>query len=78
MRLSEIPGAREHEWYGEWIRMYESDEFGAVAQWQIQWLFHLTALGLYLIRLILHVLKSVLLFYFAPSVVNNIPIFWPI
>ncbi|KMK75905.1 thiaminase II [Alkalihalobacillus pseudalcaliphilus] len=43
LRLSEIPGAREHEWYGEWIRMYESDEFGAVAQWQIQLIDELTA-----------------------------------
>ncbi|MFC4322600.1 thiaminase II [Litchfieldia salsa] len=33
--LSEIPGAAEHELYGEWISMYSSDEFGTLAQWCI-------------------------------------------
>lgn len=33
--LSEIPGAAEHELYGEWISMYASDEFGALAEWCI-------------------------------------------
>ncbi|GAF66012.1 transcriptional regulator [Bacillus sp. TS-2] len=34
-KLSEIPGAMEHEWYGEWVQMYQSPEFGEVASWQI-------------------------------------------
>ncbi|MGF7035604.1 thiaminase/transcriptional activator TenA [Paenibacillus mucilaginosus] len=33
--LSRIPGAADHEDYGEWIRMYSSEEFGALAQWCI-------------------------------------------
>lgn len=31
--LSEIPGAIDHELYGEWIKMYSSTEFGELAQW---------------------------------------------
>ncbi|MDF2963973.1 MAG: Transcriptional activator tenA [Paenibacillus sp.] len=31
--LNEIPGAADHEYYGEWIRMYSSDEFGTLAKW---------------------------------------------
>ncbi|WP_067726851.1 thiaminase II [Oceanobacillus damuensis] len=33
--LSEIPGAKDHELYGEWITMYSSKEFGQSAQWCI-------------------------------------------
>ena len=33
--LNEEPGASEHEFYGEWIRMYASDEFGKLANWCI-------------------------------------------
>ncbi|SES90715.1 thiaminase (transcriptional activator TenA) [Oceanobacillus limi] len=40
--LNEIPGASEHEFYGEWIKMYSSEEFGQVAQWCIDLLDDLT------------------------------------
>ncbi|WP_413380091.1 thiaminase II [Alkalihalobacillus sp. 1P02AB] len=40
--LSEIPGAMEHEWYGEWVTMYQSPEFGEVAKWQVDLLDQLT------------------------------------
>ncbi|MBM7570609.1 thiaminase II [Aquibacillus albus] len=40
--LNEIPGASEHEFYGEWIKMYSSEEFGQVAQWCIDLLDELT------------------------------------
>ncbi|PZE20550.1 thiaminase II [Paenibacillus xerothermodurans] len=33
--LSSIPGASDHALYGEWIRMYSSEEFGGLAQWCI-------------------------------------------
>lgn len=33
--LSKRPGAADHELYGEWIRMYASEEFGQLAQWCI-------------------------------------------
>lgn len=33
--LSEIPGAKDHEFYGEWITMYSSKEFGQSARWCI-------------------------------------------
>ncbi len=33
--LSEIPGALDHELYGDWIKMYSSEEFGEHAQWCI-------------------------------------------
>jgi thiaminase/transcriptional activator TenA len=33
--LSQIPGASNHELFGEWISMYSSDEFGALATWCI-------------------------------------------
>jgi thiaminase (transcriptional activator TenA) len=33
--LSEIPGALDHELYGDWIEMYSSEEFGEHAQWCI-------------------------------------------
>ncbi|MGJ9382976.1 thiaminase II [Salipaludibacillus sp. CF4.18] len=34
--LSEIPGAKEHDFYGEWIQMYSSEEFGQLAEWCIE------------------------------------------
>jgi thiaminase/transcriptional activator TenA len=34
-KLAEIPGAREHDLYGEWVRTYSSPEFGALAEWLI-------------------------------------------
>lgn len=33
--LSKRPGAADHELYGEWIRMYASEEFGQLAKWCI-------------------------------------------
>ncbi|MBB6450124.1 thiaminase/transcriptional activator TenA [Geomicrobium halophilum] len=35
LQLAKIPGATEHEQYGEWVRMYASDEFGEIAEWLI-------------------------------------------
>ena len=40
--LSEIPGAIDHEFYGDWIKMYSSKEFGQTAQWCIDLLDKLT------------------------------------
>ena len=40
--LNEIPGASEHEFYGEWIKMYSSKEFGDLAIWTIDLLDRLT------------------------------------
>lgn len=40
--LSEIPGASEHELYGEWINNYASEEFGTLAIWCIDLLDELT------------------------------------
>jgi len=34
-RLAQIPGALEHELYGEWVRTYSSPEFGELAEWLI-------------------------------------------
>ncbi|USG68204.1 thiaminase II [Brevibacillus ruminantium] len=34
-RLAMIEGAIEHEWYGDWVRTYSSEEFGELAQWLI-------------------------------------------
>lgn len=34
--LSKNPGAKDHEFYGEWISMYSSEEFGELATWCIQ------------------------------------------
>jgi thiaminase/transcriptional activator TenA len=34
--LNEYEGANEHEFYGEWISMYASDEFGKLAKWCIE------------------------------------------
>ena len=33
--LSKIPGSTEHEFYGEWVKMYASDEFGQLSLWLI-------------------------------------------
>ncbi|WP_078543674.1 thiaminase II [Litchfieldia alkalitelluris] len=41
--LNEIPGASDHEFYGEWISMYASDEFGSLAQWCISLMDELAA-----------------------------------
>ncbi|AXF56975.1 thiaminase II [Salicibibacter kimchii] len=35
LELAKIPGATEHEQYGEWVRMYASDEFGDIGNWLI-------------------------------------------
>ncbi|MDV2683031.1 thiaminase II [Alkalihalophilus lindianensis] len=35
-KLAEIPGAMEHEFYGEWVTMYQSEEFGEIADWLIK------------------------------------------
>jgi thiaminase (transcriptional activator TenA) len=35
MLVREYPGAEEHPLYGEWVTMYSSDEFGALAAWLI-------------------------------------------
>ncbi|MFC0472583.1 thiaminase II [Halalkalibacter kiskunsagensis] len=40
--LNERPGANEHEFYGEWIQMYSSEEFGELAHWCIDLLDTLT------------------------------------
>lgn len=40
--LNEIPGASENEFYGEWIQMYSSKEFGQLAIWCIDLLDQLT------------------------------------
>lgn len=40
--LSELPGASEHEFYGEWVKMYSSEGFGNHAQWCINLLDELT------------------------------------
>jgi thiaminase (transcriptional activator TenA) len=42
--LNDIPGASDHELYGEWIKMYSSFEFGQLAQWCIELMDDLTAL----------------------------------
>lgn len=34
--LAEIPGAKDHELYGDWVKMYSSEEFGQTAQWCIE------------------------------------------
>ena len=40
--LNDIPGAADHEFYGEWVQMYSSEEFGALAMWCIELLDSLT------------------------------------
>jgi len=34
-RLAAVEGALEHELYGDWVRMYSSEEFGELATWLI-------------------------------------------
>ncbi|MFE5317934.1 thiaminase II [Paenibacillus sp. NPDC056579] len=41
--LSDVPGALDHPYYGEWIRMYSSDDFGSLAIWCIGLLDDLAA-----------------------------------
>lgn len=41
--LSQIPGAIDHDLYGEWIKMYSSAEFGEHAKWCIDLLDRLAA-----------------------------------
>ncbi len=41
--LYAIPGAADHELYGDWIHMYASEEFGQLAQWCIDLLDEHTA-----------------------------------
>lgn len=36
------PSAREHHYYGDWVKMYSSDDFGALALWLIKLLNELT------------------------------------
>lgn len=33
--LAQISGAKDHELYGDWVRMYSSEEFGQSAKWCI-------------------------------------------
>lgn len=40
--MIKYPVSSEHPFYGEWIRMYASDEFGSLAQWLIEELDRLT------------------------------------
>lgn len=40
--LSAIPGAAEHELYGEWITMYSSHEFGELTVWCLDLMNELT------------------------------------
>lgn len=40
--LSRLPGASEHAYYGDWIKMYSSKEFGELAEWCIGLLDQLT------------------------------------
>jgi thiaminase/transcriptional activator TenA len=40
--LSQVPGALDHELYGEWVKMYSSEEFGSLAQWCINLFDELT------------------------------------
>jgi thiaminase/transcriptional activator TenA len=35
-RLNTIPGARDHEFYGEWIQGYSSEEYGELCIWMIE------------------------------------------
>lgn len=41
--LAAVPGAADHPLYGEWIRMYSSEEFAQTAKWCIELLDELTA-----------------------------------
>lgn len=42
MLVANYPGSDEHPLYGEWIRMYSSEEFGSLATWLIDLLDKLT------------------------------------
>jgi thiaminase/transcriptional activator TenA len=42
MLVEKYPGACDHPFYGEWIKMYSSDEFGSLAEWLINLLDQLT------------------------------------
>lgn len=42
MLAEKYPGSKEHPLYGEWIKMYSSDEFGSLATWLIDLLDQLT------------------------------------
>jgi len=42
-RLATKPGALDHPFYGEWVKMYSSDEFGQLARWLIDLLNQLSA-----------------------------------
>ncbi|TYR75874.1 thiaminase II [Rossellomorea vietnamensis] len=41
--LNTIDGAASHEFYGEWVSMYSSDEFGSLSLWLISLLNRLAA-----------------------------------
>lgn len=41
--LSRIEGATSHEFYGEWVSMYSSEEFGSLSKWLISLLNEITA-----------------------------------
>ncbi|TSB46809.1 thiaminase II [Alkalicoccobacillus porphyridii] len=41
--LATIPGAMDHPNYGEWVQMYQSEEFAEIANWLKQQLDSLTA-----------------------------------
>ncbi|EDL65278.1 Transcriptional activator tenA [Bacillus sp. SG-1] len=41
--LSRIKGATSHEFYGEWVSMYSSEEFGSLSKWLISLLNEITA-----------------------------------
>ena len=36
LELAKKPGALAHEQYGEWVKMYSSDEFGSIGKWLIE------------------------------------------
>lgn len=38
--LSQIDGAADHDLYGDWVKMYSSEEFGQLAAWCIELLDH--------------------------------------
>jgi thiaminase/transcriptional activator TenA len=42
MLASAYPGSDEHPFFGEWIKMYSSEEFGSLATWLINLLDQLT------------------------------------
>lgn len=42
MLADKYPDSKEHPLYGEWVKMYSSEEFGSLATWLIQLLDQLT------------------------------------